>query len=65
MTGAFVRIERDGKWYNIEIEQLTDGELELFAEQHPNAGWEWTKFLVKWIKDNVQTKQDSEKKVER
>ena len=24
MTGALVRIERDGRWQNIEIDQLTE-----------------------------------------
>ena len=57
MTGTYVRIERDGKWRNIEIEQLTDDELESFAKEHPESGWKWAKFLVKWIRDNVQAEK--------
>ena len=56
MTGAFVRIERDGKWYNIEIEQLTEDELDSFARKHPGAGWRWAKLLVKWIRNNTVEK---------
>ena len=52
-TGAFVRIKRNNTWQNIEIEQLTDKELNSFAKEHPEAGWKWTKFLVKWIRNNV------------
>ena len=26
MTGAFLRVEREGKWENIEVEELTDKE---------------------------------------
>ena len=28
MTGAFLRVEREGKWENIEVEHLTKDELE-------------------------------------
>jgi len=27
MTGAFLRVEREGKWENIEVEHLTEIEL--------------------------------------
>ena len=27
MTGAFLRVEREGKWENIEVEYLTEDEL--------------------------------------
>ena len=29
MTGAYLRVKRDGKWENIEVEHLTDKEREL------------------------------------
>ncbi len=54
MTGAHVRIERDGKWQPIEIDQLTDQELERLAEEQPERGWVWATYLAKWIRDNVQ-----------
>ncbi len=56
-TGAFVRVERDGKWQNIEIDQLTDDELIDFAEKHPHVGWKWAMVLAKWIRDNVHSEK--------
>lgn len=53
MTGAYIRIERDGKWQSIEIDQLTDEELESFSKQQPEDGWKWAKFLAGWIRDNI------------
>lgn len=58
MTGAYVRIERNGKWQPIEIDELTDIELEWFSAQLPNDGWKWAKFLAAWIRDNVHTEPD-------
>ena len=59
MTGTYVRIERDGKWQSIEIDQLTDAELDTFAAANHQLerGWTWAKFLAKWIRDNI--KEDS------
>ena len=53
MTGAYLRTKRNGKWENIEIDQLTDKELDELAEQQPEKGWIWAKFLAKWIRDNI------------
>ena len=60
MTGLYIRIERDGKWQNLEIEDLTDDELDKFcAEKGKNAapgfenGWPWVNALARWIRDNV------------
>ena len=55
-TQLYVRINRDGKWQNIEIDLLTDDELEFFAREHQDSGWKWAKSLVKWIRDNVKEK---------
>ncbi len=52
-TGAFVRVERDGSWQAIEIDCLSDGELDQLAESQKDGGWRWAKFLAKWIRDNV------------
>lgn len=54
MTGAYIRIQRDGHWQNIEIDQLTDKELDDFAFAHGADGWKWARFLVAWIRDNVR-----------
>jgi hypothetical protein len=58
MTGAFVRMQRAGRWQEVEIDQLTDAELDAFAEsQGPEYGWQWAKFLARWIRDHV-TEED-------
>jgi len=53
MTNAFVRIQRDGKWQPVEIDQLTNGELDRLAQEQPQRGWVWAKFLAKWIRDEA------------
>lgn len=57
-TGAYVRIQREGKWVNVEIDQMTDAELDTFEFDHPSQGSRWAKFLAKWIRDNVQVEDD-------
>ena len=52
-TGAHVRVCRDNEWQNIEIDQLTDGELDAFANRTPETGWMWAKFLARWMRDNL------------
>ena len=37
MTRAFLRVERDGKWENIEVEELTKDELEEIIGSRSNA----------------------------
>jgi hypothetical protein len=55
MTGAFVRIERDGRWQDVEIDQLTDPELERFlAAQDAHQLRRWPRLLARWIRDRVQ-----------
>ena len=56
MTGAYVRIERDGKWESIEIDQLSDEELKAIQVDRREDGWFWAKFLARWIRDNVKEK---------
>lgn len=62
MTGAYVRTSRDGCWQAIEIDQLTDAELDALegrcmaarpATEAAAEGWKWAKYLAKWIRDNV------------
>ena len=46
MTGAYLRIMREGIWQNVEIEYLTDGErLELFKEAPPEEILRWLNFM--------------------
>ena len=35
MTGAFIRIKRDGIWQNIEVEHLSDSEREERLKDDP------------------------------
>jgi hypothetical protein len=53
MTGSYVRVQRDGHWQNVEIDQLTDAELDAFAATQPERGWAWAKFLSRWIREHV------------
>lgn len=54
MTGAYLRIRRDNRWLSIEIDQLTDDELDQLAKDQPERGWVWAKFLAKWINEHVK-----------
>ena len=46
MTGAYVRVKREGKWQNVEIEYLTDGERnELFKESSTEDVLKWLNFM--------------------
>jgi hypothetical protein len=55
MTEAYVRTFRHGKWQSVQIDQLTDDELDQLEKDQPDRGWVWAKFLTKWIRDNVVT----------
>ena len=41
MTGGYIRVKRDDKWDNIEVEYLTDEEREEILKNDPK--------LIKWI----------------
>jgi hypothetical protein len=53
MTGLFIRIYRDDSWQDLEIDELTDDELEGLRGRSPFEGWPWAIALAKWIRDNV------------
>lgn len=58
MTGAYVRIKRGNHWENIEIDQLTDDELDTLAREQPvERGWVWAAFLARWIRDNIKEQE--------
>lgn len=58
MTGLYLRVLRDGKYQNIEMDQLTDAEFTELEEQRkddaPGIGWRFAISLAKWIRDNVK-----------
>lgn len=41
MTGAFLRVQREGKWDNVEVEHLTDAERESLLANDPR--------LMQWL----------------
>ena len=46
MTGAYLRIKREGKWQNVEIEYLTEGErMEIFKEASTEEVLKWLNFM--------------------
>ena len=58
MTGAYIRIERYGKWQNIEMEHLTNEEREkLFEDRGTGISMiEWLNFMCNYIK-NMEPEQ--------
>ena len=52
MTGLYLRIKRDGKFHNLEIEHLTPEELALVFKDRPSDELiNWLKALTKVIAD--------------
>lgn len=52
MTGAYVRVERDGKFENIEVEYLTEEELELFfKDKDKEEILNWFYFTLRYIRN--------------
>ena len=50
MTGAYIRIERDGKWQNIEVENLTVEERkEVFKGREPEELLRWIDMLCQAV----------------
>jgi hypothetical protein len=59
MTGIYVRVRRDDQWQSVEIDRLTDAELDAFVLDVMGDGHAWTladllKGLAKWVRDHVQ-----------
>lgn len=50
MTGAYLRVKRDGKWEAIEVEHLTDEEREdALAMREPKALLPWINMLCRVV----------------
>ena len=48
MTGAYVRVERDGKWESLEVEYLTNDErTERFADSNVDEVVMWLDCVCK------------------
>ncbi len=50
MTGIYIRIKRNGKWQNIEVEYLTDAERDKVLKG--KGLMQWIHTLCKIIKNN-------------
>ena len=54
MTNAYVRVLRDGKWQNVEIEYLLDKEREeLFKDAPAKEVLKWLNFMCNQYEDLV------------
>ena len=54
MTGEYLRIQREGKWQNVEIEYLSDVErAELFKESSTEEVLKWLNFMCNQYEDLV------------
>lgn len=67
MTGIFVRVQRDGVWQNLEVDNLTDRELDEFitgqmkgkhgfqsCHEDVKLPWNWVKTLAAFIRDHKE-----------
>jgi hypothetical protein len=55
MTGIFVRVERQGDWESIELEQCTAEEIRQTLQGRPRLELvEWIVGVAGWIRDHVQ-----------
>ena len=51
MTGAYLRVKRDGKYHNIEVEHLTDDERETAIGEEDRIKCLY--FLCNFVKDDL------------
>jgi hypothetical protein len=55
MTGAYMRVERDGKWENIEVEHMTDAERErTFVPRSSEELVRWINLLCSKVVENEE-----------
>ena len=59
-TGAYIRVERDRRWQNIDIVDATPDEIDSLSSSRPDMGWKWVHFLVKWIQSHVEFSDELE-----
>jgi len=59
MTGAWLRVERNGKWENIEVEYLTEEELdEIIGSRSSCEIMDWLKMTCKMLRTIEETNSD-------
>lgn len=58
MTGAYLRIKRDGEWQRIEIEYLTpDERREALKDRTPDDLLQWIKMLCEAIQERTEERK--------
>lgn len=59
MTGAYLRVSRNGKWENIEVEYLTDDERSMVLGKETNERLlQWIALLARTVRENAQIFDD-------
>ncbi len=62
MTGAYLRVERDGKWENVEVEHLTEDELKAkFLTRSPEELVSWLNMTCSFLRRLQPLIEDLEK----
>lgn len=55
ITGFFVRVQRDGRFQNLDVAELTDNELDAFFRgRDADSLLRWVVGLAAWIRGNVK-----------
>lgn len=62
MTGAYLRVERDGKWQNVEVEHLTEEELKAkFLTRTPDELVSWLNMTCSFLRRLQPLMEDLER----
>jgi hypothetical protein len=62
MTGAYLRVERDGEWQNVEVEHLTEDELKAnFLTRTPEELVSWLNMTCAFLRKLQPLLDDLEK----
>lgn len=55
MTGAYLRVQRNGKWESIEVEYLTDNERRsIFSRKSTEVLLDWLHMTCRALRENEQ-----------
>lgn len=50
VTGYFIRGAHGD---TMEVDRMSDEQLDELAKSQPDRGWQWAKALAGWIRDNI------------
>jgi hypothetical protein len=55
VTGIVVRVEQQGRWESVELDQCSEAEIRQVLEGRTGEELvRWIVTLITWIRDNVQ-----------